>query len=153
MLSLFTPIKRSFSYFDDEDDFLTLFDKDIKKQFRGYTSDIDFRTYDKKNESIIEARLPENVDKDDVKVNVSTDKEGNKWINVVIEKEESSESEDGKSFRKSSSKVQRSFFFDEEVSNLKEMKATLKDGRMRIRIPKKHEDKEDKHKIEISIEE
>lgn len=153
MLSLFYPHKRSASELDD-DIFEWFSLPTIKRRpYKSYSNDIKFNVYENKEDQIIEARLPEKLGKDDVKVHIKSDEDGTKWLHVTINQEESSKSEDGRTYQKYSSKTQRSFSFDAETYDIQQMKASLKNNKLRVSIPKKINSEEDPHKIDIEIEE
>lgn len=149
MLSLFNPFVRTPTAY--QKDLFDFFDFPLSQRFEN---DVQFHQYEKDGKHFVEAQLPEQIGKEDVNIHMKSDDQGNKWLDVVIQHESTENSEDGKSYQKSSSRIQRSFAFDENTYDVKNMKASLNNNTLRIAIPLNQvEEPSEEDEIEIEFEE
>lgn len=155
MLSYFVPYNptpsRSYRTLDRS------FDHLLREAFEPFrvpnrcTDNVQFKLYDTKDYSIIKAHLPSNVEKDGVKINVHLDDGKKKWLSIEVTSEEKSGDENGTSYTRSYSQVEKKYFVDESVYNVNNIQASFKEGVLEIRLPKLVEPEDDEYRINIEI--
>lgn len=158
MLSYFVPrncpTRREYRLV--EDPFSNLIKAVLDQPLVSYnrrSSSVQFKSVEKEDRLVVYANLPHNFDKKNVKVKVYTDSEGYQWLNVKLIKEEIEGHEQGPTYSKSYSEIEKSFYIDENVYIGSKLSASLKDGDLWIVVPKRTSEEEDPNEIKIHLEE
>lgn len=133
---------------------IDMFDNFLRAQpsfLRMKNLDTEFNIRENDTNLVISSPLPRNIGKDNIKVEVNKESDGSHWLDIQISKKDEVRDEDGNSYKKFSSRIQKSYHLDPSLYNLEKTNAHIEDDNLLISIPKNVESTA--HKINVKINE
>lgn len=154
MLSFFTPYTPSRTYRNLDwslDNLLRETFEPYNLSHRHQYEDTQFKLYETEDNAVVKARFPTNIEKDDIKINIHSDGNKQKYLSIGISNEEKSGSEDGTSYSRSYYNIEKRYLIDDTLYDVNNIQAAFKDGILEIKVPKYSEPEDDLYRIKIDI--
>lgn len=119
--------------------------------FRTRGFDTEFKIRENDSNLVISSPLPKSIGKDNIKVEINKESDGSHWLDIHIAKKDEVRDEEGNSYKKFSTRIQKSYHLDPSIYNLEKTNAHIEDDNLLISIPKMVENTA--HKINVKINE